>query len=53
MNDRGSALVTALVLVVVFAAITCTCLYMASQADNQTLMEQVEQSISGAFGGAW
>lgn len=45
-----------LILACIFAAVLITCLLLASQADQQTLLEQVEnagQSISGAFGGAW
>lgn len=45
-----------LVLLALFAAIVATVLYAASQAPDQTILEQVEnagQSIGSAFGGAW
>lgn len=44
-------MIKALVLLTIFAAIVAAVLYAASQAPDQTLLEQVEQSISGAFGG--
>lgn len=56
MDSRGSGAITALVLLAIFAAVIGACLYMAASADNQTLLEQVEnagQSIGNAFGGAW
>lgn len=50
------ALVLLAIFAAIFAAIVATVLYLASQAPDRTLLEQVEnagQSIGDAFGGAW
>lgn len=44
-------MIKALVLLTIFAAIVAACLYMAAQADTQPLIDQVQQSIGGMFGG--
>lgn len=45
-----------LMVALAFLAVTIYCLRLAASADNQTILEQVEnagQSIGSAFGGAW
>lgn len=50
MNDRGSALIGWLIVLVIFGGIILACLSMAP--DVEPYVERVGQSITGAFGGA-
>jgi hypothetical protein len=49
MNDRGSALIAWLIVLVIFGGIVLACLSLAP--DVEPYIERVEQSIGGAFGG--
>ncbi|WP_157514968.1 hypothetical protein [Nocardioides sp. J54] len=45
-------LVTALVLVTIFAAVMATCLLLASSMESEPLIERVDHSIARATGDA-